>query len=80
MGEKDGQGVSGVSHSICRDCWLKHYPEYTYPEKLRRCPKNQKVIIYCGEETCTLDCEIYQLQSGYTSELMNEAIRIYNDP
>lgn len=33
MGTKDGKGVSGVSHSICRECWAEHYPEWPYPEE-----------------------------------------------
>lgn len=34
MGEKDGEGVSGISHSICRDCWPKYYPgPYPDPEE-----------------------------------------------
>ena len=30
MGSKDGKGVSGDSHSICRKCWEERYPEYPY--------------------------------------------------
>lgn len=30
MGEKDGQGVSGVSHGICRGCWEERYPDQDY--------------------------------------------------
>lgn len=26
MGQKDGEGVEGTSHSICRECWEKYYP------------------------------------------------------
>jgi len=33
MGEKDGQGTEGTSHSICRECWLKHFPDFPYPER-----------------------------------------------
>ena len=36
MGEKDGLGVKGTSHSICEGCWKMHYPEYEYPEKTRQ--------------------------------------------
>lgn len=43
-------------------------------EKFHRCPKNKKIDILCGELSCTLDCEIYQRQSGYTADLMNYAI------
>ena len=32
MGMKDGFGVSGVSHSICRSCWTVHFPEWEYPD------------------------------------------------
>lgn len=32
MGEKDGQGVEGVSHSICESCWHDHFPRFPYPE------------------------------------------------
>lgn len=34
MGEKDGQGVTGVTTSICPDCWRKHYPQWSYPKEL----------------------------------------------
>ncbi len=34
MGEKDGKGVEGTSHSICRECWEKYYPQWPYPEEL----------------------------------------------
>ena len=34
MGEKDGEGVEGTSHSICEACWYEHYPELgQYPDK-----------------------------------------------
>ena len=26
MGEKNGEGVEGVSHSVCKDCLLHHFP------------------------------------------------------
>mgnify|MGYP001593043777 FL=1 len=26
MGEKDGQGVEGISHGICEQCWYDRYP------------------------------------------------------
>lgn len=32
LGEKDGKGVSGVSHSICQDCWKLRFPDREYPE------------------------------------------------
>ena len=32
MGQKDGKGVEGTSHSICKLCWQEHYPEYDYIE------------------------------------------------
>ena len=32
MGEKDGLGVSGDSHSICRKCWQEQFPDWEYPE------------------------------------------------
>ena len=33
IGEKDGKGVSGVSHGICRDCWGSRFPpDWEYPE------------------------------------------------
>lgn len=31
MGEKDGQGVSGTSHSTCPACWQKVMPGEPYP-------------------------------------------------
>ena len=33
MGEKDGKGVEGDSHSICEKCWKIHYPQYPYPKE-----------------------------------------------
>lgn len=33
MGKKDGKGVEGVSHSICRKCWKEHFPDWEYPEE-----------------------------------------------
>jgi len=30
MGEKDGKGVEGTSHSICEKCWNERYPQYQY--------------------------------------------------
>jgi len=35
MGKKDGEGVSGVTTSICRECWIKNHPRFPYPEKER---------------------------------------------
>lgn len=32
MGEKDGEGVEGISHGICRSCWEKRYPQWSYPK------------------------------------------------
>jgi len=37
MGEKDGQGQTGTSHSICRSCWMEKFPEYPYPEDEKEC-------------------------------------------
>lgn len=31
MYEKDGCGVSGTSHSICRKCWGERFPDAEYP-------------------------------------------------
>ena len=31
MGEKDGEGISGDSHSICRRCWEERFPDWEYP-------------------------------------------------
>lgn len=33
MGEKDGKGVTGISHGICRECWAEHFPGVPYPEE-----------------------------------------------
>lgn len=33
MGEKNGEGVSGVSHSICRGCWRVRYPDWEYSDE-----------------------------------------------
>ncbi len=35
MGCKDGEGVSGDSHSICKDCWGERFPDIEYPEEKR---------------------------------------------
>jgi len=35
MGSKDGQGISGDSHSICCKCWQERFPEWEYPVKGR---------------------------------------------
>ena len=32
MGEKDGKGVEGISHGICRECWADRFPGVPYPE------------------------------------------------
>jgi len=32
MGEKPGYGVTGTSHSICRQCWAARWPDKPYPE------------------------------------------------
>ena len=34
MGEKDGEGQEGLSHSICEECWKKYYPEWPYPKEV----------------------------------------------
>lgn len=31
MGSKDGGGVSGVSHTICKDCWISRGYPGEYP-------------------------------------------------
>ena len=31
MGEKDGQGTEGTSHSICPECWEVRFPGVPYP-------------------------------------------------
>lgn len=33
MGEKDGKGTEGTSHSICKECWMDRYPQYHYPDE-----------------------------------------------
>ncbi len=30
MGEKDGEGAEGNSHSICKACWEERYPQWPY--------------------------------------------------
>lgn len=35
MGETDGKGAMGVSHSICRKCWQEHY-DFPYPEEVKK--------------------------------------------
>ncbi len=37
MGEKDGKGVEGTSHSICRECWKEYCPNFKYPEPEHTC-------------------------------------------
>ena len=32
IGEKPGYGVTGTSHSICRQCWAARWPDKPYPE------------------------------------------------
>jgi hypothetical protein len=51
MGEKDSQGVEGVSHGICRKCWARDFPDEPYPEDdtVRMCPfRSEPVIKYLG--------------------------------
>ncbi len=31
MGERDGLGVEGISHSICEKCWEARHPDIPYP-------------------------------------------------
>ncbi len=31
MGEKDGKGVEGTSHAICKECWAERFPDKPYP-------------------------------------------------
>ncbi len=33
MGEKDGDGVTGVSHSMCEECWERTFPGEPYPQE-----------------------------------------------
>lgn len=32
MGEKDGQGVEGTTHSLCEECWAVRCPGEPYPK------------------------------------------------
>ena len=32
MGEKEGFGVEGVSHSMCKKCWKSYFPDKPYPK------------------------------------------------
>jgi len=32
MGEVDGKGTEGISHSICPTCWSEWFPGIPYPE------------------------------------------------
>jgi len=32
MGEKDGRGVEGTTHGMCRGCWESLFPDEPYPE------------------------------------------------
>ncbi len=47
MGEKDGKGVEGTSHSICRECWEKHVPGEPYPADKQ---KPIRTCAVCGRE------------------------------
>ena len=31
MGERDGLGIEGISHSICEKCWRARHPDIPYP-------------------------------------------------
>lgn len=33
MGEKDGEGTEGNTHSICEKCWEELFPGIPYPEE-----------------------------------------------
>lgn len=33
MGTKDGEGVEGVTTSICEKCWKERFPQWPYPEE-----------------------------------------------
>ena len=33
IGEKDGEGVEGVTASIYEECWAKHFPGVPYPRE-----------------------------------------------
>lgn len=33
MGTKDGEGIEGVTTSICKKCWKKHFPQWEYPKE-----------------------------------------------
>ncbi len=33
MGEKDGLGTEGETHSICEECWKERYPQWLYPSE-----------------------------------------------
>ncbi len=37
MGSKDGKGVEGTSHGICRKCWKDICPNHPYPEPEHTC-------------------------------------------
>lgn len=41
MGEKDGEGVSGVTTSICCTCWTARFPAWEYPRESK--PENKEV-------------------------------------
>jgi len=35
MGTKDGQGIEGITTSICPNCWKQHYPQWEYPKETK---------------------------------------------
>lgn len=33
MGEVDGEGQTGTTSTICRECWKRRFPGVPYPEE-----------------------------------------------
>jgi len=42
IGEKDGKGQTGDSHSICERCWNENYPQWAYHAELREDTKSKE--------------------------------------
>jgi len=46
MGEKNGEGVEGVTSSLCEKCWEKRFPGEPYPREACRCSGSEADLGY----------------------------------
>ena len=44
MGEKEGHGVEGTTHSICPECWSERFPGIPYPKDKQLDKGNTKAL------------------------------------